>query len=231
MSFRSSAVQSAGAAWLVVCLTFAGASSATDARELYRLGLELYDERQYEGALEKFEESFRTAPSPNSKLYIARCFRAVGRTREAVAAYEQAAQLAKERTPAEAKYAATYQHALRELAVLRPPPFPEPRYVAATWTAAGIGSLGLLSFGVFGALARSRYASLESHCNPLPCPASEAGNVESGRSYQLVANVSLAVGISGAVTAVTLFVLGRPRALPYGQLGITTNTLQFLGEF
>jgi tetratricopeptide (TPR) repeat protein len=217
--------------WLLVSLTVSRMALASDPRALYREGLELYDEREYESALERFAESFRTLTSPNSKLYVARCLRAIGRTEEAVAAYEQAAQLAKERAPVEAKYEQTYQNALRELAVLRPPPPTQPRYVAATWTAAGVGLVGFASFGVFGALARSRFESLESHCNPLPCPASETGHVESGHEYQTIANISLAIGITGAVAGVTLYVLGRPRNLPYGQLELGLNSVRFSGAF
>ena len=157
--------------------------------------------------------------------------RRLHRIHNATVARLTAARLAQERMQFEPKYEATYQNAWRELAVLRPPPAPEARYITATWTAAGIGTLGFLSFGIFGTMARSRYASLETHCNPLPCPASETGNVESGRRYQSIANVSLAIGISGAVTAVTLYILGRPKTLPYGQVGIVGNTLQLSGEF
>lgn len=217
--------------WLLVGLAIPRAAFAADPRDLYREGLELYDERQYESALDRFAESYSAQASPNSKLYVARCLRSIGRTDEAVVAYEQAAQLASERSVAEAKYALTYQNAMRELAVLRPPPPVQPRYVAATWSAAGVGLVGLASFGVFGTLARSRFDSLETHCNPLPCPASETGHSNSGHDYQRIANVSLAIGITGAVTAVTLYVLGRPKSLPYGQLEVSLTAVQFSGEF
>ncbi len=231
MSLRFWPAHCARLGWLLVSLTTPHATFAADPRELYREGLELYDERQYESALDRFTESYSALASPNSKLYVARCLRSIGRTEEAVVAYEQAAQLAKERSAVESKYTLTYQNALRELAVLRPPPPAQPRYVVATWTAAGVGLVGVASFGVFGTLARSRFDSLETHCNPLPCPASETGHAESGHAYQRIANVSLAIGITGAVTAVTLYILGRPESLPYGQLEVSLNTVQFSGAF
>jgi hypothetical protein len=45
------------------------------ARAEYRQGLELYDARRYEDALEQFHASFKDFPSPNSLLYVARCLR------------------------------------------------------------------------------------------------------------------------------------------------------------
>jgi hypothetical protein len=115
------------------------------------------------------------------------------------------------------------------LAVLKPPPPPEQRLVAATWTSGAIGLGGLTSFGVFWALARSRYQTLERECDPLPCPSSQQGAVQAGRNYQLVANVSLAIGIAGAATAMTLYTLGRPRTSAWGQVALVGTTLQISG--
>jgi tetratricopeptide (TPR) repeat protein len=201
-----------------------------EAREQYRLGLELYDDRQYEEALEKFRASFVIYPSPNSELYVARCLRAIGNTTEAIAAYERAMQIAGDRAVTELKYADTYRAARQELAVLKPLPPPEQRYVAATWTAAAAGVAGFASLGTFWALARSRYHSLQDNCSPLPCPASQTGAVEAGRNYQLAANISLAVGVAGAATAVTLYVLGRPRSPAWARIAWAGTMLQFTGE-
>lgn len=201
-----------------------------EAREQYRLGLELYDDRQYEEALEKFRASYVIYPSPNSELYVARCLRATGKTNEAIQAYEATMRVAGDRAVTELKYADTYTAARQELAVLKPMPPPEQRYVAATWTAAAVSVAGLASFGTFWALARSRYHSLENNCNPLPCSASQTGAVESGRDYQLAANISLAIGVTGAVTAVTLYVLGRPRTPTWGRFALVGTTLEFTGE-
>ena len=227
--------------WLgLVCCTIlftllASTATAADvmlpeAREQYRLGLELYDGRQYEEALEKFRASNVIYPSPNSQLYVARCLRSVGRTAEAIEAYERTVRMAGERASTDLKYEETYRVAKRELAVLKPMPPPEQRLVAATWTAAAVSVAGLASFGTFWTLARSKYRSLENECNPLPCPASQAGAVEAGRNYQLAANVSLAIGVTGAATAVTLYVLGRPRASAWGRFAFVGTTLQFWGE-
>jgi tetratricopeptide (TPR) repeat protein len=221
------------ALWLLLWLApSAGAAEITlpRAREQYRLGLELYDERQYEQALERFRTSFNAFPSPNSELYVARCYRAMGRTEEAIVAYERTVRLARERAQSDPKYADTYQVARRELAVLKPLPPPKQRMVAATLTAAGVSAAGFAGFVTFSALASSRYHALERECNPLPCPASQAGAVHAGRTEQLLGNLSLALGITGAATAVTLYVLGRPSTPSVGRLELVGTTLRFIGE-
>jgi tetratricopeptide (TPR) repeat protein len=210
---------------------WAGSSPPDEARQEYRLGLELYDEREYEKALEKFRASYRIYASPNSELYVARCLRAMGRAEEAIAAYEHTVELSRERAGSDPKYAETHRVAQSELAVLKPPPAPKQRLVVATSVAAGVGVVGFGGFVTFWLLARARYHSLETHCSPLPCPASETGAVATGRSYQTLANVSLAIGIVGSATAVTLFVLGRPRASTWARLELRGTTLGMAGEF
>lgn len=202
-----------------------------DAREQYRLGLEFYDGRDYEQALEKFQASFGLFPSPNSELYVARCLRYIGKTKEAIEAYERAIKLAGELAKTNPKYSDTLQAARQELAVLKPPPPPTQRFVPGIWTSTGIGVAGFVSFGAFSLVARSKYQTLERQCEPLPCPASQTGAVETGRNYQLAANLSLAVGVAGAVTAVTLYVLGRPRVPAWGKVAIVGSTLQLSGAF
>ncbi len=199
------------------------------ARAEYRQGLELYDSRRYEDALEQFRASYKDFPSPNSLLYVARCLRSIGRTHEAIAAFENTIRAADARAKLESRYADTLQSARRELAVLKPPPPPEQRLVAATFTSGAISAAGLASFGIFWALARSQYRALENNCNPLPCPASQQGAVQAGRNYQLVSNVSLAVGVAGAATAMTLYVIGRPRTSAWGQIALVGTTLRISG--
>lgn len=201
------------------------------AREEYRIGLALYDTRDYERALEQFRASYQDYPSPNSLLYVARCLRVIGNTEEAIAAYQRTVDVARVLADRDPKYVATLRAARWELAVLRPPPPPQQRLVPATWVAGTLSAAGLASFGVFWWLAHSKYESLENNCRPLPCSASQTNAVEDGRRYQLVANVSLAVGVAGAATAVSLYVLGRPRESAWVQVGVAGTSLQWTGQW
>jgi hypothetical protein len=92
-----------------------------------------------------------------------------------------------------------------------PPPEGNPRQGlrTASFVAAGVGVAGLATFGVFGLMAKSTYDSLESECHGA-CTTNHSDQVSSGKTQQTVADLALAVGIVGAVTGVTLFVLSRP---------------------
>ena len=93
------------------------------------------------------------------------------------------------------------------------PPHGDPRQGlrTASFVAGGVGLVGVATFAVFGAMAKSTYDDLESECHG-PCSTNHGDQVSSGKTQQVVANVALAVGIAGAAAGITLFVLGRPAA-------------------
>ena len=93
-----------------------------------------------------------------------------------------------------------------------PPPAPAPEHDLRpyAYVAGAVGVVGLVTFVVAGAKSNSIYDDLKSSCNG-PCPASRADDVASGKRWQTIANVGLVVGVIGAATGVTLFVLGKPK--------------------
>jgi hypothetical protein len=77
-----------------------------------------------------------------------------------------------------------------------------PDRMLITYIAGGVGVAGLISFGVFGGLAKSKYDSLEDSCpNKVDCPLELESDADSGKTFQIVANVSLGVGIAGVAVA------------------------------
>jgi hypothetical protein len=98
-----------------------------------------------------------------------------------------------------------------------PPPTSEQRSAAVdsettplrtwAWVAGGVGVAGLATFGIFGALNNSKFDELESECKDGHCPPDRGGDIDTGETYQTVANVGLAVGIVGVATGAVLFVL------------------------
>ena len=76
------------------------------------------------------------------------------------------------------------------------------------YVAGGIGAAGLVTFGVFGLMNNSKYNDLESSCPNNQCPADKSGDIDTGRTYQTVANVGLVVGIVGLGAGTALYVLG-----------------------
>ncbi len=65
----------------------------------------------------------------------------------------------------------------------------------------GVSAAGFVSFAIFGGLALSQFGDLEDACPDMRCPAALQGDADSGQTFQVVANVSLAVGIIGAAVA------------------------------
>jgi hypothetical protein len=77
-----------------------------------------------------------------------------------------------------------------------------PAYVAG-----GVGAAGLITFAIFGAMEKSAYSSLQSACPNNVCPPSKSGDISSGKTDQVVANVALGVGLVGVAAGATLFVM------------------------
>lgn len=98
---------------------------------------------------------------------------------------------------------------------------------AAMFASWGVGVAGMVTFAATGAVASSTYAGLQMRCGNARCPASEQGAVDSGRTMQTVANVSLGVGIVGLVAGTTLLFVGpRTERAPATQPTVTVG----LGE-
>jgi tetratricopeptide (TPR) repeat protein len=114
----------AGAAFLAALLAWAAAGSATRpaqaqsaeavAQLRYEEGLAHYDEGSYEAALSSFRASLETVASPNSRLFVARCLRRLGRLAEAAGEYHLAAQEAADRAAIDPRYAETRRAAEEE---------------------------------------------------------------------------------------------------------------------
>ncbi|MEJ7733910.1 MAG: hypothetical protein WKG00_32540, partial [Polyangiaceae bacterium] len=94
------------------------ASSGAAQREEFAAAQKLFDDKDYAGALPKFQKLVADTSSPNARLYVARCLRELGRL---VEAYDQMSLTVKEsmaRAESEARYAQTRDAAASELVVL-----------------------------------------------------------------------------------------------------------------
>lgn len=86
------------------------------------------------------------------------------------------------------------------------------RIPVTAWIAGGVGVAGFAAFGIFGAMAKSDYDSLQS-CSPR-CPETERGTADSGKTKQTVANIGLVVGGVGVLTAVGLVLFAPKKKEP-----------------
>jgi hypothetical protein len=105
----------------------AGASRADSASDAVALrefedGRAAFEKGQYADALKSFEASIQALPSPNTRLYMARCYRALGQVASAYTNFKRASHEAADRLNAtgEKRYGATKEAALAEAIELEP---------------------------------------------------------------------------------------------------------------
>lgn len=294
---------------LIAALALAATPAASQdntafAQQRFTRGSGLYEQREFGTALEEFRASLALYGSPNTRLYVARCLRELGRIDEALPEFERAMREAADRAPTDPRYAATRDAAQTEMLAIaglvgrltltipdapsgvvvrvndreiprealgvafpvmpghvrivvesaeheterreteitaggevtvgvvlrrrpesnsgqteleRPPPASVPTPPPApsgfsrnlAWIGFGVGAAGLIGFAAFGAAASGVFSDLEARCGNAPCPDSERGTVDQGRTFQTLTNVSLGVGIVGVVAGAVLFITGR----------------------
>lgn len=306
--------------WGVVALTLVVCSpSSVNAQDAEAVAQHHYDEGrrffldgQYDEALEHFRVSLETYDSPNSRLYVARSLRELGRVVEAVAEYERAMRVANDAaqtTPRYQEASAAARRELNELAqqiarltvIVEPmeadcsitvgarslpssavgvplpvepgqttvrvtapgygaaeeqlslnagesstvtlvlTPIAEPHSDVSTqpedptvlnpepssgrsnlralvvtgWSSLALGVVGGVLFAGFGGAAQARFNELQEQCDG-HCSGAQLPSIDEGRRFELVANVSLGVGIVLAVTGAALLIvetlLSRRRA-------------------
>jgi hypothetical protein len=76
-----------------------------------------------------------------------------------------------------------------------------------SYVVGGVGVAGLALFAIYGLIANSTYSDLQGACPNNVCPPGKQSEIDSGRTQQTVANVSLVVGAVGLAAGGTLFVL------------------------
>jgi hypothetical protein len=271
------------------------------AQARFARGKELLDKKQYDAALIEFRASHEIVASPNTRLELARCLRAMGRLVAAYAELGRVAVEAKELVGQDHRYQRAYDSATTERAEIQPqlgfvaltiqnpsddtkvsvggeelrraawaepapvtggaaevlvetpghapvrrtlllsagqttaltidaqsgaalegtsaPPPPEPPRPDTTasqlrpwaYVSGGVGAVGLVTFVIAGIAAHSTYNDLNSVCHGGACPQDKSGEISSGRTQQVVANVALALGLVGVAAGTTLFVLSMPK--------------------
>jgi len=105
----------AGLLALVTCLAIPSLAWADDAvaREHFRRGVDLYDKKQYQPALEAFRAAYAEKPSPGIKQNIALSLKGLGRPIEAATAFDEALDEGADQLKPEVK--AAMEHELAEL--------------------------------------------------------------------------------------------------------------------
>lgn len=224
----------AGVFGLVVATTTATAQPPTtgieDAREEtfkrhVTAGIEAFTAERFGEALEAFQAARAIREVPNLVFNVARCFEKLGRNEEAITAFERFLALpgseASERTRA-----LKHLQALRDEVALRAARDPgsapvrvpvaddvladpgisarQPsagRSRALEWTLIGIGGAALVTAGVFGGLALAEYDKF----GEATARSDQESHQDSVRTYALVTDITLGVGLASVVTGTVLF--------------------------
>jgi len=104
------------------------------------------------------------------------------------------------------------------------------------WVTAGLGVVGWGVFTVAGLRAKSLYGDLQAQCR-IPCSdAAHRDTANAGKAWQTGANVGLAVGVLGTLSAASFFIWGSQsgsvqRTLANIQFGSGSAQLSYEGRF
>jgi hypothetical protein len=118
-------------------------------------------------------------------------------------------------------------------------PLPPPGKNLTPFIVGGVGAASLAASGVFFLLRSKSIKSLEDSCpSRVGCPPGEQSTYDHGKTYTMVADVTLGIGIAGVATGAVLFVLNKkkPAAPAAGALQIVPTWLsgagaQMIGTF
>jgi hypothetical protein len=94
-------------------------------------------------------------------------------------------------------------------------PLPPPGKNVTPFIVGGVGVASLAASGVFLLLRSKSIKSLEDSCpTHVGCPAGEQSTYDHGKTYTVVADVTLGIGIAGVATGAALFFLNKKKPAP-----------------
>lgn len=109
-----------GAATSVAATASAQSANEAAAQVRFQRGRDLFVANDFNGALTEFRAANQLVGSPNTRLYIARCLRGLGRLGDAYIEFQRAGAEAADRAVNEPRYAASRDAARQEMDALRP---------------------------------------------------------------------------------------------------------------
>ncbi len=129
--------------------------------------------------------------------------------------------------------------------VLEPEPVPAPEYggplqpqptgknlKTAGYVIGGLGVLTLGASGVFFGLRAGKISDLDKACPNRTCPSTnQQDDIDAGKLYTTLANVTLAVGVAAVAGGVVLVIASGPSKEPAVALAPAPGGAQLLGHF
>lgn len=86
----------------------------------------------------------------------------------------------------------------------------------------GAGAAGFVTFGITGALMLGERSELKEQCDRYRrCPSSAEDTVSSYQTYGTVSAIALGVGVAGAATGITLYLLDKKKERPPSEVALS----------
>jgi hypothetical protein len=104
----------------------------------------------------------------------------------------------------------------------------ESSYKLPMMIAFGVGAAGFVASGVTGALMLGQRSELKEQCDAeRRCPSSVEGHLSKYRTYGTISAITLGVGVAGAATGLTLFLLDKKKdkERPPGRVALQPSIL------
>lgn len=95
----------------------------------------------------------------------------------------------------------------------------------------GVGIASLAASGVFYALRAGKISTLDDACTDRVCPPDMQGDIDQGKLYTTLANVTLAVGVAAVAGGAVLILTSGPSSAPSVALAPAPLGAQLLGKF
>jgi hypothetical protein len=125
--------------------------------------------------------------------------------------------------------------------VLEAEPTPEPLPGAAQpspgrsrvpgYVIGGVGIASLAASGIFYALRAGKISTLDDACTDRVCPPEMQSDIDQGKVYTTLANVTLAVGVAAVAGGAVLILTSGPSSAPSVALAPAPLGAQLLGKF
>ncbi|RYE93172.1 MAG: hypothetical protein EOO75_04975 [Myxococcales bacterium] len=216
-----------------VALTPTPARAQTDteraaASQMADEGAEAYQKGEWARALRQFQRAYAIVPAPSFLLYQARCHDRLGQLDEADNIYQRTiengdgdksatAQQAANEARGEQRSLRQRRDALRARAAAPATTAPASSSDSggpsglrtASWAAFGVGATGLLVGLVSGGVMLSKKSTLDDECVANRCGPAQEGDLSGFRSARTVSWVGWSVGLAGAATGLTLWLIDR----------------------
>jgi hypothetical protein len=175
-------------------------------------GTQLYQDRDYRKASEKFLQAYGIDPDPNLLYNIAKCYEALGDKAAAIDKYEQFVNAPGADSVGRVK-------AQEALAILKAPAGSAPgqpkdashagKTNVPAIAAFAVGGAGVVVGSVFGITSLNKQSDLNNVCTNRQCPPTSKNDITSLKTQSTISTIGFIVGGVGVAAGAVFLIVGR----------------------